>query len=329
IASWNIEDFDAIGPEDLTVPTRSHHHLSEIAETIRETGADLIGLEEVIGSRSLDQVVSELNRAEFGTWTGAAGKTAPGNMHVALLWKTESLELIGEVTELSDLPYGYQDGQFVTSSEQRLFPRIPLAARFRVRAAASHDFSVIALHLKAGKTGISSGLDADDKRRRGEWEALLRKWVLKPEAQGKLRDENLIVLGDMNEAAPVIMQLLDRYGTTSEVRGRLILDPSDFSDPRAVLLFTSAAKEFPRDFTYQGTTEKGEKGAAEDSLWWYKNFIDHILISRALLDCWDGKFEIEYFELRYPLSDHVHLSDHRPVSIRLSFQNETPPRPLF
>jgi endonuclease/exonuclease/phosphatase family metal-dependent hydrolase len=322
IASWNIEGFDAPGPEDLTFPTRGLRHLAGMAEIIRETGADVIGLEEVTGTRSLGDLVSALNQGGWGNWTGAAGRTSPRQSHVALLWRTDTLEIIGEVAELSDLPYGYRAGQSVTSPDQRLFPRIPLAARFRARAAPGSDFTVVALHLKAGKTGIFGGLDSEDRRRRGEWETLIRRWVDRPEAQGALRSDRLVILGDMNEAAPVIVQLLDQHGTTEEVKGRLILDPSDFSDPRASLLFASAAREFPRDFTFQGNTEKGENGAAADSLWDYKNFIDHILISRSLLDAWDGEFAIEYFELDHPLSDHVHFSDHRPVGIRLRFPAE-------
>jgi hypothetical protein len=43
------------------------------------------------------------------------------------------------------------------------------------------------------------------------------------------------------------------------------------------------------------------------------------LISRSLVDNWDEDFRIDYFEKRYPLKDHIHLSDHRPVSISLRF----------
>lgn len=323
IASWNIEVFDAVGPFDRTFPTRDDRHLEMIAETILETGADVIGLQEVQGRRSLVQLIAGLNRLESKkksafTWEGVSSRTRANNIHLALLWNSATLELLGEVTELEELSRGY-GGDKVASKEELRFHRVPLAARFRVRAAPENEFTVIVLHLKASKTGLFGGLDVNDIRRRGEWEDLLRKWLLKPDAQGSLRDEDIIVLGDMNEAASNLTQLLDRFATGDDIRGSLILDPSDFPEGKSFLLFTSGGKEFPRDFTYQGNSEKGQGDSREDQLYWSKNFIDHILISRSLLDNWDGEFNIEYFELRYPLADHVHLSDHRPVSIKLNF----------
>jgi len=193
-----------------------------------------------------------------------------------------------------------------------------------VRKAPANDFTVIVLHLKARSTGISGGLDGNDRRRRGELEALLRQWLLKPESQGDLRDRDIIVLGDLNERSDVLVELLNTHGTGDDVCGRLILDPSDFSDSGAYLLFTSAALSFPRHFTFEANAEKGQRrrggrSSENDYLSGYRNFIDHILISRSLLPAWNGEYDIEYFELRYPLSDHVRISDHRPVSIRLRF----------
>ncbi len=323
VASWNIEVFDGTGPTDRTFPTRTDRHLEMIAETILETGADVIGLQEIKGRRSLVQLADAINRLERqkktgGFWMAGSARTRVDHIHLAFLWNSSTLELLGEVTELKELSCGY-DGERVSSKEELRFHRVPLAARFRVKAAPENDFTVIVLHLKASKTGIFGGLDVNDIRRRGEWETLLRKWLLKPTAQGNLKDEDIVVLGDMNEAASNLAQLLDRHATGEDTRGRLILDPSDFSDEEAFLLFTSGDKEFPRDFTYQGNSEAGQGSSGEDKLYWSKNFIDHILITRSLLDNWDGEFDIEYFELTHDLKDHVHFSDHRPVSIKLNF----------
>jgi hypothetical protein len=127
----------------------------------------------------------------------------------------------------------------------------------------------------------------------------------------------------MNEKAPVLVQLLDEYGTAPDVRGRFILDPSGFSDSRALMLFTDGLLKFPENYTYRGSIEKGqgwgEFSAEEDALTDYTNFLDHILLSRPLAARWDGEYSIDYFESRYPLEEHVHISDHRPVSIRLRF----------
>ncbi len=70
VASWNIERFDAVGPADHTFPKRDHRHLEMIAQTILETGADVIGLQEMISPQSssapsaLEQLLSELNKQE-------------------------------------------------------------------------------------------------------------------------------------------------------------------------------------------------------------------------------------------------------------------------
>lgn len=332
VASWNIELFDEAGPVDKSFPTRSRRHLEMIAETILGTGADVIGLQEVIGGRSLDQLISELNRMDkkkerresrTAVWRGVAGKTRPEQIHSAILWKETILELIGEVTELEELSWGHREGEGVASRDLLRFHRIPLAARFRVRAAPACDFTVIVIHLKSMDQGIDGYLDSNDRRRRGELEDFIRLWLLKPAAQGSLKDEDVIVLGDMNEKPLFLVQLLDEYGTAPDVRGRFILDPSGFSNPRALLLFADGFLEFPENYTYRGSIEKGQEwgeySANEDALTDYTNFLDHILLSRSLASRWDGEYMIDYFESRYPLEDHVHLSDHRPVSIRLRF----------
>jgi endonuclease/exonuclease/phosphatase family metal-dependent hydrolase len=334
IASWNIERFDAVGPDDETFPRRSQRHLEMIAGTILETGTDVIGLQEIVPPRSasarssLDQLIAELNKQEKvkkGTpgplpiWTGQGGKEHVGDIYTAIVWNTRTLELLGKVTELTQLRRGYGSQSKAGSKEELRFPRIPLVARFRVRAAPENDFMVIVLHLKASSTGLYGGLDSNDIRRRGELEALLGDWLLKPHVQGELRDEDVIVLGDFNERNSVLVELLDKYGTRDDTRGRLILDASDFCDPRARFLFTSAASDSSMNYTFRHNSEKGERGREDDRMSYYRNFLDHILISRSLLDYWDGNYWISYFEGYYPLKDHVHLSDHRPVNIFLRF----------
>lgn len=337
VASWNIELFDAVGPADHTFPKRDHRHLEMIAQTILETGADVIGLQEMISSKSssapspLDQLLSELNKQESKLkgdkdlpeiWKGKAGKPTIGGMHMALIWNTKTLKLSGKVTELNRLKRGYGFGEPTGSKEELRFPRTPLAARFSVRSAPENDFTIIVLHLKARTDGLRGGLDTNDIRRRGEWEDLLRNWLMKPQIQETLKDPDIVVIGDMNENHSTIIELLDKYGTNDDVHNRLIKNAAEFSDPRALLLFTSGTKEFPY-FTFKWNGEKGEIGKygelRKDMSHWDTKFLDHILISRSLIDNWDNKFEIGYFEKRYPFKDHIRLSDHRPVSIRLSF----------
>jgi len=339
VGAWNIELFDAAGPDDVTPPTRSLRHLRMLAEVVLETKVDLMGIEEVRGPRtrggpySLEQLVNEINAVErerrrggggAPVWKGASAKPADGGIHVALIWNTATLEPVGSVTSLSSLGRSFGEGDAASSAAELRFPRLPISARFRVRAAPENEFTVIVLHLKAKSTGIDGGLDTNDLRRRGELEDLLRKYVLDPAKRETAR--NLIIAGDLNEEAPVLVRLLDAHGTGDDVRERLILDHSDFSNPNAMLLFTSAVLSPRSDFTYQGNAEKGQLNGSsvrgDDYLSPHRKFIDHILISRGLFPRWDGEYQIEYFETYYPLEDHVHLSDHRPVSIRLRFPVE-------
>ncbi|MDD5555965.1 MAG: hypothetical protein PHN82_01815 [bacterium] len=335
VGSWNIELFDAAGPADKTPPTRSLRHLRMIAETILGTGADVMGLQEIIAppSRkeeySLAQLVSMLNALEgerrgglAQIWKGAAFRPEGGGSHVALVWRDDALEMVGKAVALTSLGRRFGDRSRPSPRDAVLFQRVPLAARFAVRNAPGHDFTVVVLRMRGEAAGVRGALDTDG-RRRGEWEGLIRDWLLRPERQGSIRNERMIVLGDMDEEAPVIVEHLDEHGTADDVRGRLILDPSDFSRSEALLLFTSGAMESPRDFSFQANAEAGERhgrGVRQaDVLSPYRKLVDHILISRGLLDRWDGEFRIEYFEQLYPLEDHIRISDHRPVSIRLLF----------
>lgn len=47
---------------------------------------------------------------------------------------------------------------------------------------------------------------------------------MKPDAQGDLRDEVIIVPGDLNKRNYNYVEFLDSYGTGDDVHGRLIMD---------------------------------------------------------------------------------------------------------
>jgi len=348
LATWNIEGFDGAGPKDDTPPTRSRRHLEMIARILLDTGAAVIGLQEINSVSEfsdvppLEQILRALNKAEREgrkksspdpVWKGRVGEIEGVQQRVALLWNNETVEALG-VKELQELRVGYREMEESPELADLRFPRIPLVGRFRLRRLPDFDFNVIVLHLKAMRAGFDRELDVNDARRLGELEDLLFKWVLNPAAQGEWADRDIIILGDLNESGRNLVRLLDEFGTRPESGGILTLYPDALARGRTGFLLTGAGLRPPGDYTYQGNREKGEidyrgKIYQEDTVFkQYRNVIDHILISTPLAGKWDGNCRIVYFEEKHGRADHVHLSDHRPVVISLFIPSGNSPPPL-
>lgn len=332
ITAWNIERFDGAGEGDETFPRRTGEHLKSMARVLLGTSPAVIGLEEIdafsefTSVAPVDQIVAALNEEASGgggekPWQGFAGQIPGLPQRLALLWNRALVEPIA-IRELSELRVGYTKAKRYPVTELR-FPRIPLAGRFRLKAAPAFDFTVVVMHLKATDLGFENGLDENDIRRRGEVEDFLFKWALRPEAQGDLRDEEMAVMGDLNETAENLVYLLDQYGTTLESRGLLALTKDDLRDEKAVFFFADGEFSAPAQYTFIGNAEKGEKNSSgmvywRDTIWSdRRSFIDHILLSRALAPRLAGPARPVYFDRWYPVAEYVHFSDHRPITIRL------------
>ena len=336
LATWNIENFDGAGPEDNTVPTRSERNLRQIASILLQTRADIIGLEEIYRKSPFQDtapprlIVDAMNKLEeeksgmklsFPVWKWVMGETEGKPNNDAFLWNDSKVELLG-FRELADLRVGYTKVRI--PAEELRFPRIPLAARFRLREAPGFDLQVIVLHLKASGSGFGPKLDRNDKRRRGELESLYFDWIAQTEAQGELRDEDMVILGDLNETNRNLVDLLDEFGTRPESKGILTLSPDRLPSDRPGFLFADAVLFDHWDYSFMGNAQRGEVSRYNGNIYagdtvsedWAK-LIDHILISPSLVKKWDGQCYIEYFERDYPVHDHVHFSDHRPVTIFL------------
>lgn len=337
IATWNIERFDGAGQGDNTPPTRSEKQLRMIARILLDTGAAIIGLQEIaplsefLEVSPFEQIINALNEQEAErrgqettapVWRGVIGRIEGVPQRVALIWNEEVVEVLA-TTELEELRVGYSGVRGFLEEEDLRFPRIPLVGRFRLRQKPDFDLMVIVLHLKAWGLGFDQTLDSNDLRRRGELEDLLFKWVLNPQAQGEFKDRDIVILGDLNETSQDLVRLLDEFGSRPESKGMFALYPDTLSKRKLSFLFTDGLFTSPGDYTYMGNREKGEvnyrgeiydRDMVSDK---YKYILDHILISKHLVKNWDGNCRIHYFENQYGLEDHVHLSDHRPVSIKL------------
>ena len=336
LATWNIENFDGAGEGDTTIPTRSEQNLQQIASILLKTRAAIIGLEEIYQKSPFtdipptQRIVDALNKLEEErsgkkltrpVWKWVMGETEGIPNNDAFLWNNEKVELL-EYRELKELRVGYTKVRI--PAEELRFPRIPLAARFRLRKVPDFDLLVIVLHLKARGSGFGPKLDTNDKRRRGEMENLYFKWIVKPELQGNLKDEDMVILGDLNETNRNLVDLLNEFGTRPESKGILTLSPDKLPTGRPGFLFTDADLSDHWDYSFMGNAQRGEVSryngninngdkVSED---WAK-LIDHILISPSLVDNWDGECYIDYFERDYCIHDHVHFSDHRPMTIYL------------
>jgi len=104
----------------------------------------------------------------------------------------------------------------------------------------------------------------------------------------------------------------------------MTLSPDRLPSDRPGFLFADAVLFDHWDYSFMGNAQRGEVSRYNGNIYagdtvsedWAK-LIDHILISPSLVKKWDGQCYIEYFERDYPVHDHVHFSDHRPVTIFL------------
>lgn len=157
IATWNLRNLSDQATPDLVT----------IARLIRESGFDLVAIQEV---RQRGQTVQRLRRQLNEPWRMALSERAGEHERFAFLYRSDRLELVGEPRLLS-------------GPEAAIFARPPFMATFR---AGQFDFTAITVH--SSFTNVA--------RRRSETETLSR-YVRQLAAAGPERD--IIILGDFNE----------------------------------------------------------------------------------------------------------------------------------
>ena len=256
VVTWNLEHFPKLG----TITT------GYVSEIIQALEADVVAIQEIEDHSAFYSMVAGMeNYACF-----AANLDYTDDL--AYIYNTETVEMISI------------DSIFI--GERRPFPRNPLVLEMMFM---DQKYYIINNHYKAGGDGILILSDSTDpETRRYDACYLLDEYIAT-----ELPDENVIVLGDLNDV------LTDGY--SNNVFRAFLEQPDTY-------LFTDMA-------------------IAEGSwnYWSYPTWpshIDHILITNELFD----EFENESTEITTLLIDDYfwgwddydfNVSDHRPVGLKL------------
>ena len=268
VVTWNIERF----PKNLDVT------VEYVAQIIRGVNADIYALQEIESNIYFEAIIEMLNNNDpLNTWDGYRATTAYENINLAYIYKTNIIE-ITDIYEFYD-SYNYS----------REFPRPPLMMEMQWNGT---DIYIINNHLKAlGDGNLDLGNEWDEETRRFDACNLLDEYISQ-----NLPDENVIVLGDMND------------------------ELTDSQSNNVFVSFLNEADEY--NFTDMGIAE----GL---SLYWsypsWPSHLDHILITNELFDEFNmGNSDIqvlmidEFLDSGWGEYDN-NVSDHRPVGLKLAF----------
>ncbi len=267
VVTWNIEHF----PKNLDVT------VEYTAQIIRGLSADIYALQEIESSSYFEDLIETLNNDDNeNTWDGYRATTASYYINLAYIYKTNIIE-ISDIYEIYSNDYN------------REFPRHPLVMEMQWN---ENNIYIINNHLKAGGDGdLDLGDIWDEETRRYDACNLLDEYISQ-----NLPDENVIVLGDLND------ELTDSEGNNVFITFLNEIDEYDFTDMEIA--------EGP--FIY----------------WSYPSWpshIDHILITNELFD--EFILPISYAET-FCIDDLLdggwseydnNISDHRPVGLKLAF----------
>ncbi len=268
VVTWNIEHF----PKNLSVT------VEYAVQIIRGLNADIYALQEIESNTYFEDIIETLNNNDpINTWDGYRATTASYYVNLAYIYKTN-------VIEISDIYEIYASYEY-----SREFPRRPLMMKMQWNGT---DVYIINNHLKAMGDGyLNLGDEWDEETRRYDACNLLDEYISQ-----NLPDENVIVLGDMND------ELTDSQSNNVFVSFLNETDEYDFADMEI---------------------------AEGSSVYWsypsWPSHLDHILITNELFD----EFVLEDSDIQTLRIDVIldggwseydnNISDHRPVGLKLAF----------
>ncbi|OUR92698.1 hypothetical protein A9Q87_06585 [Flavobacteriales bacterium 34_180_T64] len=258
IMTWNIQWFPKNGQTTINL----------CAQIIESLDVDLIAIQEVNDISAFEQMIDGLNSYEGyleSIWFAG----------LAYVYKPDVIQ-INDLYEI-----------YTTSPYWGPFPRSPMVIDFDFM---NERIIVINNHFKCCGDGILDSTDQDDEERRREY----ANYLLKSYVDDNFPDENVIILGDLN----------DELSDESENNVfQLTLDDSEnylFADYEIAI--------------------------GDNSEWSYPTWpshLDHILITNELFD----EFEDESSTIQtLKIEDYLqggwqeydeNISDHRPVAMRL------------
>jgi endonuclease/exonuclease/phosphatase family metal-dependent hydrolase len=181
IGTFNIEYFSVYG-QNRYVPS----DLESLASSIRQSGADVLALQEIEGGATMRYFVTRWLHG----WN-YTGNDTNSTQDLYLLWNEDKVALEGSPKVF----YANQSGVF-EGRKFRLFDRPPLSARFRDKKTGK-VYTLIAVHLKSNFTG---GRDKEETQRYNEAKrsAQIEKLnQLVADAEGPT-----FILGDYNDPDP-------------------------------------------------------------------------------------------------------------------------------
>ena len=260
VMTWNIEWF----------PKNDQITVDYVTQIIQALDIDLLAIQEVDDTDMFDQMLNEL--PEYTGYLESAWFAG-----LAYIYKTDVIE-INDIYEI-----------YTTSPYWSAFPRSPMVMDLNFMG---ENLFIINNHFKCCGDGIMNLDDlGDEETRRYTASNLLKEYI-----DTNLPNENVIVLGDLNDILTDVL--------ANNVFQMIINDTENY-------LFADM--------------EIAEGNSADWSYPWWPSHIDHIFITNELFDeldngvsavqtmkiddYMDGGFD-DYYE---------NISDHRPVALKLDF----------
>ena len=260
VMTWNIEWF----------PKNDQITVGYVTQIIQALDIDILAIQEVDDTDMFDQMLNGLPE-----YTGYLESEWFAGL--AYIYKTDVIE-INDIYEI-----------YTTSPYWSAFPRSPMVMDLNFMG---ENLFIINNHFKCCGDGIMNLDDlGDEETRRYTASNLLKEYI-----DTNLPNENVIVLGDLNDILTDVL--------ANNVFQMIINDTENY-------LFADM--------------EIAEGSSADWSYPWWPSHIDHILITNELFDEFvnggsaaqtmkiddymDGGFD-DYYE---------NISDHRPVALKLDF----------
>ncbi len=260
VMTWNIEWF----------PKNDQITVDYVTQIIQALDIDLLAIQEVDDIDMFDQMLNGL--PEYTGYLESAWFAG-----LAYIYKTDVIE-INDIYEI-----------YTTSPYWSAFPRSPMVMDLNFMG---ENLFIINNHFKCCGDGIMNLDDlGDEETRRYTASNLLKEYI-----DTNLPNENVIVLGDLNDILTDVL--------ANNVFQMIINDTENY-------LFADM--------------DIAEGSSADWSYPWWPSHIDHILITNELFDEFvNGGSAVQTIKIDEYMEGgfddyYENISDHRPVALKLEF----------
>ena len=265
IVTWNLQNF----------PKNGFETLSYLSELITEIDVDIIALQEIESKQELQYLINLLNG-----WNSFTANSASYDVDLTFLYR-DDLALIN-ISELEDLDYYF-------------LPRTPLMMEFMWN---NQYIYLINNHYKCCGDGIIDTTNHWDE----EYRRLQSSTALKSYVESNLANENVILLGDLNDEIQDI-EINNVFGP--------FLDDENF-----LFADLNIANSNSSNWSWPGWNSS-----------YSASHFDHFIISNELFDDFANSesscetLNIEQFSDLDWEEYYRFISDHKPVLLKLKINN--------